>query len=262
MQRRVVPVVGVALLLVLAGCSAGSPTTGTKSTPETGAEGTIRVSGAGSATADPDQAIVRVAVTATAREAVAVRRQLADNASRLRAALEELGLAESQITTTHYDLDRDLRRPEREGEKPRVRYRGSHRFAITLNRTDRVGAVIDTAVRNGATDVDDVRFTLSTPRRRQLERSARRSAMIDARQQARQYAAAANITITGVKVISTGSRQAPRPVARTATATPAPTASAGADTDVEGGPVTVVVTVRVSYRTAPASAGARADSGA
>lgn len=245
MRRHSLIAVGLAVLLLVAGCSAGSGS----SPAGADAEGrTIHVSGSGSAEAEPNQAVVEVAAVGTAADAATARRRLAENSTRMRAALERVGVEDDQITTRRYDIRRDLRRPRREGGEPRTQYRAVHAYRITLSETDRVGTVIDTAVRNGATEVDNIEFTLSTDRRRQLERSARSAAMADAREKAEGIAASANLTVTGVRTVRAGGGEAPRPVeagAAMATATPTPTL--GAPSDVEAGPVTVVVTVRVVY---------------
>ncbi|MFB6124143.1 MAG: SIMPL domain-containing protein [Haloferacaceae archaeon] len=248
MQRRSLLAVGLAALLLVAGCAGGSSSTTSTQTPD---ERTIQVAGTGSTQAEPNQAVVDVAVVATADDAATARQRLAANVSRMRTALEDLGLDDDQITTMRYDISRDYRRPREEGGEPRVQYRASHAFTITLSETDRVGTVVDTAVRHGATEIYDIQFTLSTDRRRQLERNARQAAMADAREKAENIADAANLTVTGVEVVRTGGGGAPREYASGAAATP--TAVADAGTDVESGPVSVVATVRVVYNAAPAN---------
>lgn len=244
MRRRTLVAVGLAVLLAVAGCTAGSPGATDGGTENS----TIQVAGSGSAEAEPNQAEVRVEVVATAPDAAAARRKLARNTTRMRDALEGVGVADDQVTTLRYDIRRDHRRPRREGEEPEVRYRAAHSYEITLSDTERVGTVIDTAVRNGATEVDDIRFTLSTDRRRELEADARAAAMADARSKARSLAATENLTVTGVEVIRTGGG-GPRPVDAEGAAMATPTAAP--PSDIESGPVTVVTTVRVVYRAAP-----------
>ncbi|MFB6280757.1 MAG: SIMPL domain-containing protein [Haloferacaceae archaeon] len=248
MRRQTLIAAGLAVMLLVAGCSAGTGSSGTE-----GTEGrTIQVVGSGSAEGEPNQAVVDVAVVETADDAAAARRKLAENVSRMRTALESIGIEDDQVTTRRYDIDRDLRRPRREGGEPRTRYRAVHAFEITLSEIDRVGTVIDTAVRNGASQVENIEFTLSTDRRRQLERSARDAAMANAREKAEDIAASANLTVTGVRTVRTGGGEAPRSVESGAAAAATPTATLAAPSDVEAGPVTVVVTVRVVYDAAPA----------
>ena len=257
MRRHALVALGLVLLLVVAGCSAGtespgaSTSTPTDRTPATDADSTIHVAGSGSADAEPNQAVVRVAVVAVGADAATARRRLADNTSRMRTALQGIGVGDGQITTQRYDIYQDRRRPPEEGAEPPVQYRASHDFEITVTDPDDVGEVIDTAVRNGATEVDDVAFTLSTERRRTLEQRARSTAMADARSKARTLAADANLTVTGVRVIRTARSGAPRPAdtGRAATATAAPTPAA--PSDLESGPVTVTTTVQVVYEAGP-----------
>jgi len=264
MYRRSLLAIGLAGLLVLSGCAgqatpaANDASAGAAAGAATGASaqatndgGTIEVSGAGSAEAEPNRAVVRVAVTTTAPDAATARQRLAENVSRMRSALDDLDLDDGQITTTRYDLDRDYRRPRSEGDEPEIQYRAYHGFEITLSEIDRVGTVIDTAVQNGANNVEDIRFTLSSTRRRELQRSARSAAMADARQTAEQLADSANLTITGVKAIRTVDGSSPRPYQEAATAAPTATPADGADTEVDAGPVTVVTRVHVVYKTAP-----------
>jgi uncharacterized protein YggE len=243
MSRRTLATVGVVALILLAGCS-GTLSGAASEAPSSNSGSTIEVSGAGSASGEPNRAVVRVGVTATAEDAVTARQRLAENVSRMRTALTELGVGDEQIATEYYDVGRDYRPPRRDGEEPEVRYRASHDFEITLSDVERVGPVIDTAVGNGATSVDDVSFTLSAERRQRLEHRARRSAMTDARQKAETVAEAANLTVTGVHVVRVGGGS-PRPSAVEYAATATPAADGG--TDVESGPVDVVANVEVVY---------------
>lgn len=246
MRRQSLIAIGLAALLLAAGCTTGTGASSTNADTDPAGR-TIHVAGSGSAESEPNQAVLRVGVVETADDAATARRRLAENVSRMRTALDSAGVDDEQITTRRYDIDRRRFRPPREGAEPRTGYRAVHDFEITLSETDRVGPVIDAAVRNGATQVDDIEFTLSTDRRRELERSARRAAMADAREQAEGIAASANLTVTGVRTVRTGGGS-PRRVERdAAAATETATPTASAPSDVEAGPVTVVVTVRVVY---------------
>ncbi|MFD1634310.1 SIMPL domain-containing protein [Haloplanus ruber] len=250
MQRHAFVAVGLAALLVIAGCSAGSSTTANTPTPST-ADSTIRVAGSGSADAEPNQAVVDVAVVATAPDAATARRDLTRNVSRMRTALTDAGVAEDHITTQRYDIRQDRRRPREEGADPQIRYRAMHDFEITVTDPDRVGDIVDTAVANGATEVDDVSFTLSTDRRRELEGRARSAAMADARTKARALASDANLSVTGVNVIRTTRGGSPRAADEGAYATETPVATGAPPTDIESGPVTVRASVQVVYEAAP-----------
>jgi uncharacterized protein YggE len=253
MRRHAVTSVVLALLVLAAGCAGpGGPGATPTDVDESSApdDRRVAVGATGSAASSADQAVVRLGVRATDEDVVEARRALARNVSRMREALVATGVDEDAITTTRYDIYRDREPPRREGAEPRVRYRATHDVEVTVADTDRVGTVIDTAVRNGATAVEGVEFTLSTDRRERLGRTARERAMVAAREKAGQLAAAENLTITGVRTVRTVDERGPRPVVEAAAETP--TATASAPTDLDAAPVRVTVRVEVVYEVEPA----------
>ena len=182
MRSRTLLTVALVAAVVVAGCAeTGAPGA---AADESASDRRIAVAASGSAAGSADQAVVRLGVRTTDRNVVEARQQLARNVTRMREALVEAGVEESRITTTRYDIFRDLERPDREGAEPVVRYRADQEFEVTVGDTEAVGTVIDTAVRNGATDVGGVEFTLSAERRDRLDRTARRRAMDSARDRA------------------------------------------------------------------------------
>ncbi|MFC7046231.1 SIMPL domain-containing protein [Halobacteriaceae archaeon GCM10025711] len=226
--------------VVVAGLPANAlsddPASVDKSTPGE----SITVSASGQAGAQPDTAVLRLAVTATADDATTARRQVAENVSSMRAALAEAGVESSQIRTLDYDLRQRRPRDERTGDAE-VEYYASHAFEVRVTDLETAGTVIDAAVDGGATNVHDVSFTLSEDRRRSLRQQALEDAMDNARGQADVLADRSSLTITGVHTVTTSEVRYPGPVLETA-------ASAGdAATDLAAGPVTVTATVQVTY---------------
>ncbi|WP_433623271.1 SIMPL domain-containing protein [Halomicrococcus sp. NG-SE-24] len=233
-RRALVAALGVAVLL----SAVGGGATGGATRAENGTDATtIRVSGAGDVEADPNQAVLEVAVVQTADDADAVRRGLAANVSEMRRALREANVSDDQVRTTRFDIGEDR---DETGEP--AGYQGLHAFEITLNDTSRVGAIIDVAVENGANRVDGVAFTLSEERRNELRAAALREAVTNARADADAVAASADLAITGVRTLSTVESG----VAPVRTDVGGVAANA-AKTDVESGPVTVSVQVVVTY---------------
>lgn len=232
MSRRVLPIAAVALALLVVGAGV---TVAASSTAQPERAQTITVSAVGTAETPPDQMTVQVAVEASGDNAAAVRQQVAANASQLRSALHEIGISDDQIRTTGYDLSWD---------DDSLTYNGHHTFTITVTNPKRTGTVIDTAVRNGADTVENVRFTLSEETRRSLRTQALQEAMDAARGKADTLARSAGMRITGVHTVQTGARfDRPHPVV-------APGVSAeamGASTHIESGPVRTRVQVQVVY---------------
>lgn len=205
---------------------------------------TITVAASGQAQAQPDTAILRVAVEAADPEASVARNRVAQNVSSVKAALTDLGIDAAQITTTDYRISHDERRsPEpTKPDQPAV-YRVQHVLSVQVEDTDQVGAVIDAVVDAGATNIYDVQFTLSQETRDQLRNEALTAAMVNARRQAGTLADSANLTVVSTRTVRTGgSFDGPVRYETTALA-----GGAAAATDVNAGPVTVRATVTVTY---------------
>jgi hypothetical protein len=248
MTRKSLAIVGTAALLVLvtAGTvAAGLGTVGAQSPPvdatdDSPANHRIAVSATGTASATPDQAVLRVAVTAEGEDPAAVRDELAEGSEQLRSALDDLGV---EYETERFSIREERRRvPEpREGDERATTYRGVHSFEVTVDDTDRTGAAVDAAAEAGA-EVNDVRLTLSDERREQVRDDAIRDAMADAEQQATTIAGASDLRVTTVdSVDASGGRFRPVPYAETAAG------DGGGGTTIDSGDVSVRYTVQVSY---------------
>ncbi len=235
---------GVAVLLLTAGCVGSIDPTGDASAqavqPSDDGE-TISVAATGQAAAEPDQAVLQVAVLASGDDADAVRERLAENASRMSEALRRAGVGDDQIRTVAFSIDQEYR--ERDGDRVPVGFQGVHAFEITLSNASRAGAVLDVAVSNGADRVDGVELTLSEERRREVRAEALRDAMDNARADADVIAESANLTVEGVHSAATGDVSYSPIRAETLSAD----AGGQAATEIESGPVTVTAQVSVTY---------------
>lgn len=247
-RRRLVAGVGVALLVLLAGCSGAMGTLdGTDSNdPEpTGTddlERSIEVAAEGEASAEPDRATVLVAVESTGADARTVRRELAEGDDELRGALYDWGLSEDDVRTERYDI-RETRETRREAN--RSEYVGVHVYAIDIDDVDAVGEVIDVAVDAGADGVDRVQFGLSEEREDALREEALGDAMDNAHTEADTLASNADLEVTGVYTVSTTNVRTD-PYTSRAPAESDDTAG-GPETGIEVGDVDVTVTVRVVF---------------
>lgn len=256
MRRLPLISIVLALLITSAGCAGvladSSPSTSPGEVDDppadvgdpadrSGSGPTIEVAASGQIQTQPDQAILRVAVEASGENASTVRQRLAENVSTMRAALTAMGIDEGRITTTDYDIRNQRRFGGRE-EEPAVW--GRHAFTITLTDLNRTGKVVVTAVENGATSVNDVRFTLSREQRSELREQALSKAMDNARDRADVMAESADLNIAGVGSITTAD-VGYRPVRFESAALAAGDTNVG--TSIEGGSVTVTAQVTVTY---------------
>jgi uncharacterized protein YggE len=229
-MKRVLTLTLVVAVL-LAGCA------GPLQTAASDSDGaTISISATGSATADPDVAVVSLGVEATTDGAADARAQVARGVASVRTALADAGVPEANVTTTAFGISPVYERSETNREV--VGYRAIH--ALTVETTpDRAGAVVDLAVGAGATSVDGVRFTLSDERRVALRATALDRAMATARTDADGLAAAADRSVTGVQRATADTGVIPYPVARFE--------DTASGTVLQPATVSVTVTVDVTY---------------
>lgn len=226
--------------IVADGDDAASPGT-QSSTAET--NGSITVGASGAVQAEPDQAVVRLAVEARDDDPADARSTVAENASNMRDALADLGLDDDQVRTVGFHVFEDRERPRDPEAEPEITYRARHQFEVELDDVDRVGDVIDAAMAGGATTVNGVEFTLSAETRDDLQQAALRDAMDNARLQADTIADSADRSVTDVRSVTAGDVRAPSQRVRLATMAEG---DAGG-TDLEPGSVTVTASVTVEY---------------
>lgn len=241
-MNRKLPILTVTLLVLLAGCAGtlqtDTPTTGSDSDQAT----TIAVSGTGEITADADLAILSLSVVATADTADAARAQVARDADRLRAALSDAGIPDDAITTVNYRISPQYDYSEK--ERTVTGYQAIHAFRVETS-PDRAGDLIDVAVANGTSQVDNVRFTLSDETRAELRAQALEHAVDDARADADVLTAQTGLGVTGVQ--SVGTNDGSSPVYHFAESGGVAKADG---TTLSPGPITVTATVQVTYTAA------------
>jgi len=211
--------------------------------------GTITVSASGSQSASPDKAVLHLAVEKSDKDPNTARTDVADNVSSVVSALTEMGIAEEDIRTTDYRIYQRHAEPVRSGEETAEEpvYYARQSMEVHLTDTENVGQVIDAAVEAGATDVRNVRFTLTEETRNELRNDALESAMEQARDQADTLATAADLTIDKPRDITTETSRSPVVHYQTETAA----AGGSVATDIDAGPVSVQTHVTVTYEASP-----------
>jgi uncharacterized protein YggE len=122
--------VALVVLVLLAGCTAPLQTAA-RDGDLTGS--TISVSASGSASADPDLAVVHVDVESTADTANAARGQVARDVERVRTALSDVGVPDAAVTTTTFGIAPVYNYSR--GERELVGYRAVHALAVEIDVT-------------------------------------------------------------------------------------------------------------------------------
>lgn len=231
----------LAALLALAPLAAGAQTR-----PPAPPEGpTLSVSGEGTVSHSPDQAIVNAQIITNNDAAATATSQNNTIYNALRTRLNAIGIPESAMKTNSFNLN-FIPRPNDAAtyKPPRTGYVVTRSVSITIDQLDAVGRAIDAAVAAGVTDVGGVSYGLRD--RRALWSLALAAAVKDAETQATAVAAAAHLRIAGVRTINAGGYFAPVPLpmqVMRASAAPAP----NVPTDVQPSNIDMRATVNVVY---------------
>ena len=162
----------------------------------------IVVSGEGVISAEPDMATIFVGVSRQARLAEDALQSASEATATVLARLEAEGIAPRDIQTRNIGLSPQYAR-NNDGSRPRVTgYVASNDLMVRVRAFDRLGAVLDAIVVDGANTMNGLSFDVAG--RLDLEQEARAQAVGIAREKAEVLAEAAGVTLGSVLTISEG----------------------------------------------------------
>ncbi len=247
------------LAALLTGC--GAAVAGSSAAP--GMPDTISVSGQGEVSAAPDQATFNLGVTrdaASASEAIdSVNEELSRVIQRLRAegvpadCLQtqqlsvqplDLGMYEpvpAPVASASPEAAVAGSRPLEPVVKPRVVFRASNSLVVKVTDMSRLGGLLGVGIDAGANTLGGLSFSFKDSKA--LDAEARRLAIVDAAERARQLAAAGGVELGELVLVveEGGGPVPPGPYPMMAT-------MKSAAMPVESGSLSVVQNVRVVYR--------------
>lgn len=166
----------------------------------------IQVTGEGEVQVEPDEATLVLSVVTRAEQA---ERAVQENARRMKevvAKLEAAGLSPEALETGQYSLHPDYHHP-REGPPEQRGFRATNTLKVTVKVLERLGTLIDRAVKAGANEVQSVQFSLADPKAAQERALA--DAVARARSSARVMANALGVRLGPVLQASTTSSPPP-----------------------------------------------------
>jgi len=171
---------------------------------------TITVTGEGLVKVAPDTAEINFAVVTDAAEAQKAQTANAEIAHKVIAVLKENGIAAADISTLNYSLNPNY--VYAENQPPRLTgYEVVNEIKVTIRSLDKIGAIIDLAVKNGINRVQNISFCANNSTDQKIQ--ALRQAVSDARIKADTIAASLGKKIVGVKSASGNwSGNQPRPI--------------------------------------------------
>ena len=203
---------------------------------------TIQVTGTGTLSAAPDQALLYLAVETQGSTATAATTKNAAAMTNVINVLESAGISKDSIQTTSYNLNPVYSSPVNQSAPPSIiGYEAVDAIQVTLSDPSSVGKVLDQAVSAGANQVQGVTFTLSNTTLAALQRQALQRALQDADNQAKAAAASLGVTIIGPISVTPGYVFQPVNYSRFSAAPQTPT-------PIQPGTLQVTATVQVTYQ--------------
>jgi len=192
--------------------------------------------------AKPDIATISTGVTRIAPTAIEAMRLNAEQMTAVIARIKTLGIAEDDIQTSGIQLFAQNEYSEREQRAVFRGYMASNRVNVILRKVDDAGRLLDALVAAGATDINGPEFALEDNKGALAQ--ARKAAVRQATEQAREYASAAGYSNVRLLEINetVSSQPPPMPYVRAEVQN-----AAAKVTPVEPGLVSNAVTVTVKY---------------
>ncbi|MFC1994979.1 SIMPL domain-containing protein [Chloroflexota bacterium] len=194
-------VISVALVLVvgLAGCSSGGPTSGEtpanlKVNLNSQQEG-IWVTGTGKVSDVPDIATLSLGIEAQETSVAEAQVQAAEAMDRVMTALTDNGVAKKDIQTQYFNIRRVTKWDNVKEQEVVIGYRVTNMVTAKIRDIDNIGAVIDAVAVAGGdfTRIDNIGFSVEDPSGYHQE--ARQKAIADAKAKAEQLADLAGVKL-------------------------------------------------------------------
>ena len=151
------------ITLVLAITATVNAQTSTKATDDSRRATRVLVSGDSIVQAQPDTAVITIAVVTQAKQAIDAQQQNATKSDAVMRALKSAAGTGAEVKTSGYNLQ--PQRIYKEGQPPTITgYEARNSVTVTVADLTKIGAVIDAAGQAGANDVGGISFTLRNDR--------------------------------------------------------------------------------------------------
>ncbi len=214
---------------------------------EGGQQSGIWVSGEGKVTAVPDIATLRLGIEAQKATVAEAQADAAVAMDSVMTALKDNGVAEKDIQTQYFSVDKVTRWDDKTSEEIVIGYKVTNMVTAKIRDVEGAGSIIDVVVAAGGdlVRVDNIYFSIDDPSVYQEE--ARQKAVADAKAKAENMARLSGVGLGKPTYISENiSMPSPIYYARGATAEAVP-APAPVETPISAGEMEVAVTVQVAY---------------
>lgn len=207
---------------------------------------TFQANGTGKVSAAPDSASVSFGVTKTASTIADAQNQTNTLITAISNALTKEGIEGKNVKTTSYNVSPNY--DFTNGRQTIMGYTVAQTVDLTIQPIEKVNRVLDVLTANGANIVNQVSFTFSDAKKKDLENQARQLAVKEAKQKAEGLANAAGVHLGRIIDVREENVQGPRPIMPMMAQKDAMVAT-GASTQVTPGENSISLTVTLSYET-------------
>jgi hypothetical protein len=171
---------------------------------------TINVNGTGKVYVTPDIAYVTIGVHTEGKDAAETLASNSSTTEKVVAAIKAQGVDEKDIQTTNISIYPQQQYDPQGKPTGEITYMVDNSVYVTVRDLDKLGDVMDSAVKAGANTISGVQYSLAD--RTEATSAARKLAVEDAQAQAKELAEYAGVTLGPVQTISTLGLAAPVPV--------------------------------------------------
>ncbi|RLI96974.1 MAG: hypothetical protein DRO99_03625 [Candidatus Aenigmatarchaeota archaeon] len=211
-------------------------------------ENTLFVSGAASASADPEKVTITMSVETDSMSASESQQENAQKTASVRSALASAGIDADSIETVSYTLNQ-IREYDYDTRKYTFKgFKTTHMIKLEIDDIDSAGSVIDTAVAAGVNIVNSVSFGLSDETMNDLKMQALEAAAKNARDKADAMSRGLGVSVT--KVLSASEGYTYSPPVRTYAAVAEESAGGSHTTEITPGSISVTAEINVVFETA------------
>jgi uncharacterized protein YggE len=205
---------------------------------------TLSVTGTGLVYLTPDVAYINIGVhteKSTASDAVSTNN---GQTQQVIAALTNLGVDAKDIRTTNFSIYPNTQYDQQTGKPGSTTYIVNNTVYVTVHQLDKLGNLLDAAVRSGANSVNNIQFDVAD--KSPAIKKARDQAVKDAQTQAQELASTAGVSLGSVQTISFANN-IPQPLTDVYGKGGGLGAAPAATVPINTGQLTLTVTVDITY---------------
>ena len=200
---------------------------------------TLQVTGQGTVSAIPDEAVLLLAVQTQSTSATQASSDNAATMTNVINALVSLGISKSAIETVSYSLTPIYENKQDQTTPPKILgYVARNAIQVTITDFGLVGKALDTAIGAGINEVQGIVFTLSDASYAAIEKQALQLAIQDADAKAKGIASNLGVTLVGPISVTPGYTFQPAFERLT---------TASAQTPIQPGSLQVTANVQIVY---------------